>query len=178
MPHLFSSFLLEHPKWMHLFTYFLTHSMENDWKHATVPHENCHMNHQFSPHLFLHVQKNDITWGTPQNSIWHLITNKLCSLNCWQSCVLLKKNVPNWCVTVHHFLTYAFHFWCNAIWLAVLCVANPNLFHYFIWEHFWYTHLWCMPSFSRTQLGHKTHVWHCVKMSHHGYLGGKCKMLW
>jgi hypothetical protein len=43
----------------------------------------------------------------------------------------------------------------NALWLAALYYANPSPIHHFLWKsHFWFT-----PTFSGTQLGHKTRTW-------------------
>ena len=61
---------------------------------------------------------------------------------------------------VHHFVIYAFPRLFYTLWLAVLCYANPYLFHYFLWEY----HFLFMPAFSGTQLGHKTRAWYNVKM--------------
>jgi hypothetical protein len=41
--------------------------------------------------------------------------------------------------------------------VGVLTIPNLYLFHYFLWEY----HFWFMPTFSGTQLGHKTRPW-CI----------------
>jgi len=50
------------------------------------------LNHHFSPHLVHAHPNNDITPATSQNSIWHSITNKRYSLNCWWYSMVHKNS--------------------------------------------------------------------------------------
>jgi hypothetical protein len=52
------------------------------------------------------------------------------------------------------------HFQFKVLWLAVLCYANSNPFHYLLWEYcFWFMPFWFLPTFSGKRLGCKTRAW-------------------